>query len=74
MTREERHALLGPEIVTHIHNRVDAAPDPSPDLVKELRRIMTNPAGEIPGGISDVEYRIAEVELDCERSARTNAA
>ncbi|WP_329215077.1 hypothetical protein OG352_05950 [Streptomyces sp. NBC_01485] len=45
MTREERHALLGPEIVAHIHKVVDAAPDPSPELVAELRRIMTRPAG-----------------------------
>jgi hypothetical protein len=48
MNRDERLALLGPEIVAHIHKRVDEAPDPSPELVATLRRIMTNPAGEIP--------------------------
>ena len=48
MTRERRHAILGPRIVAHIHKTVDAAPDPSPELVTELRRIMTNPAGNIP--------------------------
>lgn len=48
MTREERHALLGPEIVAHIHECVDAAPDPSPEVVAHLRRIMTNPAGTVP--------------------------
>jgi hypothetical protein len=48
MTREERLALLGPEIVNHIHACVDAAPDPSPELVAKLRRIMTRPAGENP--------------------------
>lgn len=48
MTRDERLALLGPEVVAHIHECVDAAPDPTPELVAKLRRIMTNPAGEIP--------------------------
>ncbi|MEV7389561.1 hypothetical protein [Streptomyces sp. NPDC091215] len=48
MTREERLAILGPKIVAHIHACVDAAPDPTPELVARLRRIMTNPAGEIP--------------------------
>jgi hypothetical protein len=48
VTREERHALLGPDIVQHIHECVDAAPDPSPELVAHLRRIMTNPAGTVP--------------------------
>ncbi|WP_020116758.1 hypothetical protein [Streptomyces canus] len=48
MTREERLAILGPETVAEIHARVKAAPEPSDELVEELRRIMTNPAGEIP--------------------------
>lgn len=48
MTRAERLAILGPRIVDHIHKVVDAAPDPSPELVADLRRIMTNPAGNIP--------------------------
>jgi hypothetical protein len=48
VTREERHALLGPAIVKHIHECVDAAPDPPPELVAKLRRIMTNPAGSVP--------------------------
>lgn len=48
MTREERHALLGPEIVAWIHERVKEAPEPSPELVDDLRRIMTNPGGAIP--------------------------
>lgn len=48
MTRDERLALLGPEIVAHIHQCVDAAPDPSPELVDDLRRIMTHPAGSAP--------------------------
>lgn len=43
MTREERHALLGPKVIAHIHACVDAAPEPSPELVEELRRIMTRP-------------------------------
>lgn len=48
MTREERHAILGPQVVAQIHARVKEAPEPSDELVEELRRIMTNPAGEIP--------------------------
>jgi hypothetical protein len=48
MTREERLAILGAEVVAHIHARVAAAPEPSDELVEELRRIMTNPAGLIP--------------------------
>ena len=48
MTRDERLALLSPEVVAHIHERVDAAPDPRPELVDELRRIMTHPAGCVP--------------------------
>lgn len=48
MTREERHALLGEEVITHIHARVAAAPEPSDELVAELRRIMTRPGGCVP--------------------------
>jgi len=48
VTREERLELLGPEIVKRIHERVDEAPDPSPEVVAKLRRIMTNPGGSAP--------------------------
>lgn len=48
MTRAERHALLGPEIVAHIHDLVREAPEPDDALVDKLRRIMTNPAGHVP--------------------------
>lgn len=48
MTREERRALLGDEVIAHIRECVDAAPDPSPEVVAHLRRIMTHPAGEVP--------------------------
>lgn len=48
MTREERHALLGPEVVAAIHDRVQLAPEPSPELVDELRRIITRPGGPVP--------------------------
>ncbi len=43
MTREERRALLGDEVIAHIHQLVDAAPEPSPDVVEKLRRIITRP-------------------------------
>lgn len=48
MTRAERHALLGDEIVAHIHDLVRQAPEPDDELVDKLRRIMTNPAGHVP--------------------------
>ncbi|WP_069769727.1 hypothetical protein [Streptomyces sp. LUP30] len=48
MTREERLAILGPATVAKIHARVKEAPEPSDELVEKLRRIMTNPGGEIP--------------------------
>jgi hypothetical protein len=48
MTREQRRALLGDKVIAAIHERVDAAPDPTPELVDTLRRIMTRPAGAIP--------------------------
>ncbi|MEU1520432.1 hypothetical protein ABZ490_51485 [Streptomyces sp. NPDC005811] len=48
MTRAERLALLGPEIVAAMDACEDAAPDPASDLVAKLRRIMISPAGGIP--------------------------
>lgn len=48
MTREERLAILGPDVVAAIRKRVAQAPDPSPELVEELRRIWTNPGGAVP--------------------------
>lgn len=48
MTREERLAILGPKTVAAIKARVALAPEPTDELVDRLRRIMTNPGGEIP--------------------------
>lgn len=48
MTREERRALLGDDVIKHIHARVQEAPEPSAELVEELRRIMTRPAHHVP--------------------------
>lgn len=48
MTREERRAILGDEGIAQIHARVQLAPDPSPELVEELRRIWTNTDGRVP--------------------------
>ncbi|MFJ4681988.1 hypothetical protein [Streptomyces sp. NPDC088789] len=48
MTREERLALLGPEIVAHIHDLVREAPDPTPELVEALRRIVGRPPHPVP--------------------------
>lgn len=48
MTREERLAILGPEVVAAIHARVKEAPEPSDELVERLRRIMTGPSCRVP--------------------------
>lgn len=48
MTREERLAILGADTVAKIRARVQEAPEPSDELVEELRRIMTRPAGPVP--------------------------
>ncbi|MFF3511593.1 hypothetical protein [Streptomyces sp. NPDC002573] len=46
MTREERRALLGDDVIAHIHACVAAAPEPSLEVVERLRRILTRPAGQ----------------------------
>lgn len=48
MTAEERRQILGDDVIAQIHERVEAAPEPSDELVEELRRIMTRPAGPVP--------------------------
>jgi hypothetical protein len=40
MTDEERRALLGDDVIAHIREVVDAAPEPTPELVEELRRFL----------------------------------
>jgi len=48
VTREERHALLGDEVIAHINAVVAAAPEPPPDVVGALRRIFVNPLSSTP--------------------------
>ncbi|MGY6019527.1 hypothetical protein [Streptomyces spinosirectus] len=48
MNREQHRAILGDEVLAHIDALVEAAPEPSPEVVEKLRRIMTRPAGAIP--------------------------
>ncbi|MGV9707480.1 hypothetical protein [Streptomyces sp. NPDC003483] len=48
MNRAERLAILGPEVVAAIKARVALAPEPTDELVDELRRIMTRPGGRTP--------------------------
>jgi hypothetical protein len=44
----QRHArILGPEVIAHIEANVAAAPPPPPEVVDQLRRIFSRPAGEI---------------------------
>lgn len=44
MTRAERLAILGPEVVARCHAHADAAPPPDAELIAALRPILTNPA------------------------------
>jgi len=48
MTREERRALLGDDVIAHIRACVDAAPEPTPEVIASLRRIFTQPHGPAP--------------------------
>lgn len=48
MTPAERRRLLGDDFIAHIHELVAAAPPPTPEVIAELRRIFTQPAGDIP--------------------------
>ncbi|NED73319.1 hypothetical protein G3I51_13400 [Streptomyces sp. SID9944] len=48
MTPAERRALLGDKAITHIHEAVDAAPEPMPEVVDDLRRIFTRPLAAAP--------------------------
>jgi hypothetical protein len=48
MSPAERRALLGDDVIAHIHNVVDEAPEPTPDVVDTLRRIFTQPLGAAP--------------------------
>ncbi|WP_085211385.1 hypothetical protein [Streptomyces sp. Amel2xC10] len=45
---ERRRLILGDEVIARIRARVAEAPDPSPELVEQLRRILTNPGGTVP--------------------------
>jgi hypothetical protein len=47
MTREERRALLGDDVIARIHEEVAAAPEASPELIDELRPILTRPAARV---------------------------
>lgn len=44
MTREERRALLGDDVIAHIHVMVAAAPPPAAGVIAALRLILTRPA------------------------------
>ncbi|MFE1344967.1 hypothetical protein [Streptomyces sp. NPDC058757] len=57
--RERYHQLLGPAVLAHIKAEVAAAPPPSPELIEELRRIFTRPAGEAPAAVPAPAARAA---------------
>jgi hypothetical protein len=48
MSPAERRALLGDQVIAHIHDVVDAAPEPTSEVVEGLRRIFTQPLGSAP--------------------------
>ncbi|MFF0512484.1 hypothetical protein [Streptomyces sp. NPDC004250] len=48
MSPAERRALLGDDVIAHIHQVVDDAPAPTPEVVEDLRRIFTRPLGVAP--------------------------
>lgn len=56
MTREQRRALLGDEVIERIHEEVEAAPEPGAELISRLRlilapaaaRLQTRKASEVP--------------------------
>ena len=43
MTDEERRELLGDDVINHIREIVDAAPEPPPEFADELRRLLLGP-------------------------------
>lgn len=55
MTREERRAILGDAVIADIHRQVAEAPQPPPELIQKLRRILTRPAGHQPIAAGRVE-------------------
>ena len=40
MRAEERRRILGDDVIAHIHALVAEAPEPSPELIAELRTIL----------------------------------
>lgn len=48
MSPAERRALLGDDVIAHIHEVVDDAPEPTPEVIEILRRIFTQPLGAAP--------------------------
>ncbi|MER8233533.1 hypothetical protein [Streptomyces sp. NPDC094049] len=57
--REQYRQILGPAVLAHIEANVAAAPPPSPELIADLRRIFTRPAGEVPVAVSAPAARAA---------------
>lgn len=53
MTRAERLALLGDDVVEHIHQCVAEAPDAPEHTLQALRRIFARPASQ-PQPVADV--------------------
>jgi hypothetical protein len=48
MSTQTCRELLGDEVIAHIDAVVDAAPEPTAEVVEALRRIFTRPGGAAP--------------------------
>lgn len=48
MNAAERRRILGDDVIADIDRQVAEAPEASPDLIEDLRRILTRPAGRSP--------------------------
>lgn len=47
MTGAERRALLGDAVIAQIHERVAQAPEASPEVIDQLRRIFAGPTARV---------------------------
>jgi hypothetical protein len=47
VTREQRRALLGDDVIEHIHREVADAPEPGPELISRLRLVLAPAAARL---------------------------
>lgn len=59
MNAAERRRLLGDDVIADIHRQVAEAPAPTPDVIADLRRILTRPAARTAAPLSEHKQRAA---------------